>query len=127
MINSNLEWRNVQFITTMAIVETTTEYLAVPVDCPMYRRTMSQFTRDFNLTHALVYLTDIIFEDSDQYEIVKEGFSNWHGLTYLYRFHVDRVVGYSVLTDSLTTDIGIFYSYSPRNNDQFDIVTAFPY
>ena len=130
----------------MAIVDTTTDYLAVPVEtdsvylsidraehinrfhhCEMYRRTKSQFTRDFNLTHALVYLTDLTFQDSDQYEIVEEGFSYWHGSTYMYRFHVDRIIGYSIVTDSFTKDIGIFYSYSPLNNDQFHIVTAFPY
>ena len=83
--------------------------------------------QDFNLTHMLVYLTDLTFQDSNQYKIVKESFSYWYGLTYMYRFHVDRIIGYSIVTDSFTMDIRIFYSYSPRNNDQFDIVTAFPY
>ena len=83
--------------------------------------------QDFNLTHTLVYLTDLTFQDSNQYEIVKESFSYWYGLTYMYRFHVDRITGYSILTDSFKTDREIFHFYSPRKNYQFDIVTAFPY
>ena len=50
----------------------------------MYKHTKSQFTRDFNLSKALLHLTDLTFQDSLDYEIVKQGFNFRHGEFYLY-------------------------------------------
>ena len=36
--------------------------------CEMYKHTKSQFTRDFNLSKALLHLTDLTFQDSLDYE-----------------------------------------------------------
>ena len=45
---------------------------------PMDTHSKSQFTRDFNLTKVLfliLHLTELTFQDSSDYEIVKEGFN----------------------------------------------------
>lgn len=129
-----------------AILETTTDFCAVPAEtesaflsfwsanhinkyhhCEMYRKTKSQFTRDSSLTKALLHLTDLTFQDSLDYEIVKHGFNFRHGEYFLYKFNVDRIIGYSVDAERFTKDIGIYYSYRPSNGDQFDIITAFPF
>ena len=95
--------------------------------CEVYTQSKSQFTRDFNLTKALLHLTDLTFQDSLDYEIVKQGFNYRHGEFYLYKFNVDRIIGYSIEAEQYTKHIGIFYTYRSSNGDQFNIVTAFPY
>ena len=139
----------IHFIANMAkeaILETSTDFYAVPAEtesailtlwsanhinkyhhCEMYTHSKSQFTRDFNLTKALLDLTELTFQDSSDYEIVKEGFNYRHGEFYLYKFNVDRIIGYSIEAEQLTKHIGIFYTYRPCDGDQFNIVTAFPY
>ena len=91
--------------------------------CEMYKQTKSQFTRDFNLSKALLHLTDLTFQDSLDYEIVKSGFNFCH----LYNFKVDLIIGYSIEAEQFTKHIGIFYTYWCSNGDQFNIATAFPY
>ena len=86
----------------------------------MYTHSKSQFTRDFNLTKALLHLTELTFQDSSDYKIVKDEF-------YLYKFNVDRIIGYSIEAEQFTKHIGTFYTYRPCDADQFNIVTAFPY
>ena len=93
----------------------------------MYTQSKSQFTLVFNLTKALFHLTDLTFQDSLDYEIVKEGFNYHHGEFYLYKFNVDRIIGYSIEAEQFTKHIGIFYTYRSCNSDQLNIVTAFPY
>ena len=129
-----------------AILETSTDFYAVPAEtesailslwsanhinkyhhCEMYTQSKPQFTRDFNLTKALLHLTVLTFQDSLDYEIVKEGFNYRHGEFYLYKFNVDRIIGYSIEAEQFTKHIGIFYTYRSCNGDQFNIVTAFPY
>ena len=95
--------------------------------CEMYTHSKSQFTRDFNLTKALLHLTELTFQDSSHYEIVKEGFNYRHGEFYLYKVNVDRIIGYSIEAEQFTQHIGTFYTYRPCDADQFNIVTAFPY
>ena len=62
--------------------------------CKMYTHSKSQFTRDFNLTKALLHLTELTFQDNSDYKIVKEGFNYHHGEFYLYKFNVDWIIGY---------------------------------
>ena len=95
--------------------------------CEMYKHTKSQFTRDFNLSKALLHLTDLTFQDSLDYEIVKQGFNFRHGEFYLYYFKVDLIIGYSIEAEQFTKHIGIFYTYRSSNGDQFNIATVFPY
>ena len=90
----------------------------------MYKQTKSQFTRDFNLSKALLHLTDLTFQDSLDYEIVKQGFNFRHGEFYLYNFKVDLIIGYSIEAEPFTKHIGIFYTYRSSNGDQFNIATA---
>ena len=76
----------IHFIANMAkeaILETSTDFYAVPAEtesailtlwsanhinkyhhCEMYTHSKSQFTRDFNLTKALLHLTELTFQDS---------------------------------------------------------------
>ena len=71
----------------------------------------SQFTRDFNLTKVLfliLHLTELTFQDSSDYEIVRE-FNYRHGEFYLYKFNVDRIIGYSIEAEQFTKHIGIFF------------------
>ena len=94
----------------------------------MYTHSESQFTRHFNLTKALLQLTELTFQDSSDYEIVKEGFNYRHGEFYLFiKFNVDRIIGYSIEAEQFTKHIGTFYTYWRCDADQFNIVTAFPY
>ena len=96
----------------------------------MYTHSKSQFTRDFNLTKVfflILRLTELTFQDSSDYEIVKEGFNYRHGEFYLYKFNVDRIIGYSIEAEQFTKHIGTFYTYRRCDADQFNIVTAFPY
>ena len=76
---------------------------------------------------VLLRLTDLTFQDSSDYEIVKEGFNYRHCEFYLYKFNVDRIIGYSIEAGQFTKHIGIFYTYRPCDGDQFNIVTSFPY
>ena len=90
-----------------AIIQTITDFHAVPAEtesaflslwsanhinkyhhCEMYKQTKSQFTRNFNLTKVLLHLTDLTFQDSLDYEIVKQGFNFPHGKFFLYKFNV---------------------------------------
>ena len=121
----------IHFIANMAkeaILETSTVFYAVPAEtesailtlwsanhinkyhhCEMYTHSKSQFTRDFNLTKALLHLTELTFQDSSDYEIVKEGFNYRHGEFYLYKFNVDRIIGYSIEAEQFTKHIGVFF------------------
>ena len=85
-----------------AILETSTHFYAVSAEtesailslwranhinkydhCEMHTQSTSQFTWDFNSTKELLHLTDLTFQDSLDYEIVKEGFNYHHGEFYL--------------------------------------------
>ena len=129
-----------------AILETSSDFYALPAEtesailtlwsanhinkyhhCEMYTHSKSQFTRDFNLTKALLHLTELTFQDSSDYKIVKEGFNYRHGEFYLYKFNVDQIIGYSIEAEQFTKHIGIFYTCRPCDGDQFTIVTTFPH
>ena len=72
-------------------------------------------------------MTDHTFQDSLDYEIVKQGLNFRHGEFYLYNFKVDLVIRFSIEAEQFTKHIGIFYTYWSSNGDQFNIATAFPY
>ena len=114
----------IHFIANMAkeaILETSTVFYAVPAETEsailtlwsaMYTHFKSQFTRDFNLTKMfflILHLTELTFQDSSDYEIVKEGFNYRHGEFYLYKFNVDRIIGYSIEAEQFTKHIGVFF------------------
>ena len=104
-----------------AILETSTDFYAVPAEtesaissllranhinkydhCDMYTQSKSQFTWDFNSTKALLHVTDLTFQNSLDYEIVKEGFSYRHGEFYLYKFNVNRTTYHFLLVVDTT-------------------------
>ena len=93
----------------------------------MYKQRKSHFTRDFDFTKAFLPLTDLMFQDSLDYEIVKQGFNFRHGEFYLHKFNVDQIIGYSIEAEQFTKHIRIFYTYRSSDGNQFNIVTAFPY
>ena len=74
----------------------------------MYKQSKSQFTRDFDFTNMFLPLTDLMFRDSLDYEIVKQGFNFGHGEFYLHKFSVDRIIGYSIEAEQFTKHIRIF-------------------
>ena len=114
----------IHFIANMAkeaILETSTDFYAVPAKtesailslwranhinkydhCKMYTQSKSQFTWDFNSTKALLHLTDLTFQDSLDYEIVKQGFSYRQGEFYLYKFNVNRTTYHFLLVVDMT-------------------------
>ena len=55
--------------------------------CEMYKQRKYQFTRDFDFTKAFLPLTDLMFQDSLDHEIVKQGFNFRHGEFYLHKFN----------------------------------------
>ena len=61
--------------------------------CEMYKQRKSQLTRDFDFTKAFLCLTGLTFQDSLDYEIVKQGFNFRHGEFYLNKFNVDGIIG----------------------------------
>ena len=72
-------------------------------------------------------MTDHTFQDSLDYEIVKQGLNFRHGEFYLDNFKVDLIIRFSIEAEQFTKHIGIFYTYRSSNGDQFNIATAFPY
>ena len=54
-------------------------------------------------------MTELTFQDSSDYEIVKEGFNHRHGEFYLYKFNVDRIIGYSIEAEQFTKHIGVLF------------------
>ena len=74
----------------------------------MYKQRKSQFTRDFDFTKAFLPLTDLMFQDSLDYEIVKQGFNFRHGEFYLHKFNVDRIIGYSIEAEQFTKHFVFF-------------------
>ena len=68
----------------------------------MYTQSKSQFTWDFNSTKALLHLTDLTFQDSLDYEIVKQGFNYCQGEFYLYKFNVNRTMYHFLLVVDMT-------------------------
>ena len=93
----------------------------------MCKQRKSQFTRDFDFTKAFLPLTDLMFQDSLDYEIVKKGFNFRHGEFYLHKFNVDWIIRYCIEAEQFTKPIRIFYTYRSSNGNQLNIVTAFPY
>ena len=93
----------------------------------MCKQRKSQFTRDFDFTKAFLPLTDLMFQDSLDYEIVKQGFNFRHGEFYLHKFNADWIIRYSIEAEQFTKLIRIFYTYRSSNGNQLNIVTAFPY
>ena len=93
----------------------------------MCKQRKSQFARDFDFTKAFLPLTDLMFQDSLDYEIVKQGFNFRHGEFYLHKFNVDWIIRYSIEAEQFTKRIRIFYTYRSSNGNQLNIVTAFPY
>ena len=114
----------IHFIANMAkeaILETSTDFYAVPAEtesailslwranhinkydhCEMYTQSKSQFSWDFNSTKALLHLTDLTFQDSLDYEIVKQGFNYRQGEFYLYKFNVNRTMYHFLLVVDMT-------------------------
>ena len=56
-------------------------------------RTASKFYRYFNLTATLVFLTRKTFTDSEDYEIVKEGYNVGHGHHFISVFNISKDIG----------------------------------
>ena len=89
--------------------------------CKMYKQRKSQFTRDFDFTKAFLPLTDLMFQDSLDYEIVKQGFNFCHGEFFLHKFNVDWIIGYSIEAAQFTKHNCIFYTYRSSNGNQLNI------
>jgi len=53
----------------------------------------SKFLRSFNLTSTLAFLTRKTFLDSDDYEIIEEGYKVDHGYYYMNVFKMKKVIG----------------------------------
>ena len=111
-----MRWfKNSHFIANMvkeAILETITDFHAVLPEtesvfpslwsashinkyhcCEMYKQRKSQFTRNLDFTKAFLPLTDLMFQDSLDYEVVKQGFNFRHGEFCLHKFNEEGQLG----------------------------------
>ena len=59
----------------------------------MYKQRKPQFTRDLDFTKAFLPWTDLMFQDSLDYEVVKQGFNFRHGEFCLHKFNEEGQLG----------------------------------
>lgn len=86
----------------------------------------SKFLRGFNLTSTLALLTRKTFQDSDDYDIVEEGYKRSHGYFYIYVFKMKKVIG--VCPWGYPTDeICIYFSWKKEYGEKFKIISAYPF
>jgi len=86
----------------------------------------SKFLRTFNLTSTVASLARKTFVDSDDYEIVEEGYKTGHGHYYMYVFKMKKVIG--VCPWGYPTDeICVYFSWKESYGDKFRIIMAYPF
>ena len=56
-------------------------------------RGVSKFYRHFNLTAMLVFLSRKTFTESEDYEIIEEGYKVGHGHYFIYVFNMSEDIG----------------------------------
>ena len=86
----------------------------------------SKFRKNFHLVSCLAPLTKRTWQDSDEYEIIDEGFRRGHGHHYMYVFTLHKVIG----TDPWgfpTKKICIYYAWRPWMDGRFHIISVYPY
>ena len=86
----------------------------------------SKFRKNFHLVSCLARLTKRTWQDSDEYEIIEEGFRRGHGYYYMYVFTLRKVIG----TDPWglpTKKILIYYAWRPWMDGRFHIISSYPY
>ena len=86
----------------------------------------SKFRRSFNLTSTLAFLTRKTFLDSDDYEIIEEGYKVGHGYYYMYVFKMKKVIGVGPWGFP-TNEICVYFSWKEAYGDKFRIITAYPF
>jgi len=70
----------------------------------------SKFLRTFNLTSTVTFLARKTFVDSDDYEIIEEGYKKGHGHYYMYVFKMKKVIGVC-LWGYPTDEICLYFSW----------------
>ena len=95
-----------------------------------YERTFTRkhpsLEKNFHLVSCLARLTKRTWQDSDEYEIIEEGFRRGHGHYYMYVFTLRKVIG----TDPWglpTKKILIYYAWRPWMDGRFHIISSYPY
>ena len=85
----------------------------------------SKLRKNFHLVSCLARLTKRTWQDSDEYEIIDEGFRPGHGHYYMYVFTLHKVIG-TDLWGFPTKKICIYYACRPWMDGRFHI-SAYPY
>ena len=86
----------------------------------------SKFLRTFNLTSTVTFLARKTFVDSDDYEIIEEGYKKGHGHYYMYVFKMKKVIGVC-LWGYPTDEICLYFSWKESYGDKFCVITAYPF
>ena len=86
----------------------------------------SRFRKNFHLVSRLAWLTKMTWQDSDEYEIIHEGFRREHGRYYMYVFTLCKVISTDPWGFPLKK-ICIYYSWKPNSDARFHITSAYPY
>jgi len=86
----------------------------------------SKFLQSFNLTSTLAFLTRKTFLDSDDYEIIEEGYKVGHGCYYMYIFKMKKVIGVCPWGYP-TNEICVYFSWKEAYEDKSRIITAYPF
>ena len=75
--------------------------------------------------HQLAFLAWKTFLDSDDYEIIQEGYKAGHGCYYMYVFKMKKVIGVCPWGYP-TNEICVYFSWKEAYGDKFRI-TAYPF
>jgi len=75
---------------------------------------------------AVAFLARKTFVDSDDYEIVEEGYKTGHGHYYMYVFKMKKVIG--VCPWGYPRDeICVYFSWKESYGDKFHVITTYPF
>ena len=86
----------------------------------------SKFLGSFHLTSTVAFLAQKTFLDSDDYEIIQEGYKAGHGYYYMYVFKMKKVIGVCPWGYP-TNEICVYFSWKEAHGDKFHIIMAYPF
>ena len=73
-----------------------------------------------------MFLTKKTFTDSQDYEIIEEGFKVGHGHYYIYVFNMTKHIGVC-LWGFPSKELCIYFSWKKEFGDRFKIISAYPF
>ena len=73
-----------------------------------------------------MFLTRKTFKDSQDYEIIEEGFKVGHGHYYIYVLNITKQIGVR-LWGFPSKELCIYFSWKKEFGDRFKIISAYPF